>query len=370
MVNVFAVADVIVKHIKHHCPQDIAIVGYYGSYLQGRATERSDLDFFFIPATPRGRKMEVQFIIDGISFDFYPIGWERAERMAALDEWNTTIIADCELLYIRSEEDRARFLKLRENIHAMKESPNAIKLINKAELVLCECFLNLDKFRLAGDSLDLPYCRVLAQEVAGNIFKSLGFLNQIFYTRSWGYYREQVSNLPLKPDKLDKHLDTIMFSHSTNEIMSACEQLIIETLHLILERKNNQKDMRSYKNCMKGYYEEERGMLNKLLTACENGHYETAYFVAIAVQDNLAKILYVAEKGHWPATFDLGKYREIYQQFGYPDLISLLDPTDLQSLKTAVLQLIEMLESHLESEEVPLNIFNSVEEFETFYNRV
>lgn len=92
MVDVFAVADIIVKNIQAHYPQDVAIVGYYGSYQQGRATARSDLDFFFIPAADRGRQVECQFIIDGISFDFWPIGWDRAERMAASEEWNTTIL--------------------------------------------------------------------------------------------------------------------------------------------------------------------------------------------------------------------------------------------------------------------------------------
>lgn len=116
MIDVFSVADIIVKHIKTFYPQDVAIVGYYGSYLQNRATERSDLDFFFIPATDKGRKVECQFIIDGISFDFYPIGWDRAEKMAKLDHWNTTIIADCELLYVRSEDDLKRFMELREMV--------------------------------------------------------------------------------------------------------------------------------------------------------------------------------------------------------------------------------------------------------------
>lgn len=145
MVDVFAVADIIVKHIKTHYPRDVAIVGYYGSYLQGRATDRSDLDFFFIPATTRGRQVECQFIIDGISFDFWPIGWDRAERMATSEEWSTTIIA----------------------------------------------------------------------------FRSLGFLNQIYYKRSWGHYREQVRNLPIKPDQLDQYLDIIMFSPIPDEIISA-----------------------------------------------------------------------------------------------------------------------------------------------------
>lgn len=157
MVDVFAVADIIVKHIKTHYPRDVAIVGYYGSYLQGRATERSDLDFFFIPATDRGRKVECQFLIDGISFDFWPIGWDRAERMATSEDWMTTIIADCELLYVRSEDDLARFMELRETISNMGSDSIAPAFISKAESVVKNCLISIAKMRFAVPPNELTY---------------------------------------------------------------------------------------------------------------------------------------------------------------------------------------------------------------------
>ncbi|CAG7646844.1 hypothetical protein PAESOLCIP111_05254 [Paenibacillus solanacearum] len=367
MVDVFAVADIIVNHIKTSYPQDVAIVGYYGSYLQGRATERSDLDFFFIPATARGREVECQFIIDGISFDFWPIGWERAERMATFEDWSTTIIADCELLYVRSEDDLARFTELRATISSMGSGSKTPAMISKAETVLTECFISLAKMRLADNPKELSYCRIKAREIAGNIVKSLGLLNQIYYKRSWGHYREQVRELPIKPDQLDQYLDTMMFSLNPDEIILACEKLTADTARLISERQDNQEETRSFEKRMKGYYEEARGMLNKLLTACEKGHYETAFFVASGVQDGLARILYAAEKGRWPGKVDLGEHRAFYIRHGYPDLVALLDPTDFEPLRLAVLHLIEKLEHHLRTEGVVLNLFDSVAEFESFY---
>ncbi|XEC94556.1 hypothetical protein AB6A23_25140 [Paenibacillus tarimensis] len=366
MVDVFAVADIMVKHIKNHYPQDVALVGYYGSYLQGRATERSDLDFFFIPATPRGKQVELQFIIEGISFDFWPIGWDRAERMAASEEWSTTIIAECELLYVRADDDLARFMKLRETISNLGSASNAPAMFNKAEAVLNDCFISLAKSRLFRAPNKLTYCRIQAQEIAVNIFKALAFLNQTYYTRMWGHYREQVRNLPIKPDQLDRYLDTMMFSNCTDEIMSACEKLTTDTLALISERKNSLGWNRSYKDRMKGYYEEEKGMLNKLLTACEKGHYETAFFVAVSVQDGLARMLYAAEKGYWPGISDSEAYREFYYRFEFPDLISLLNPKDFEPLRLAVLELTAKLENHLRSQGVSLNQFESVDEFEAF----
>jgi len=325
------------------------------------------LDFFFIPATPRGRSVELQFIIDGISFDFYPIGWERAERMAAFEDWNTTIIADCELIYVRSDEDRKRFLSLRETINAMKDQPNPIAFTHKAEQVLRECSVTLEKFRIAGEALDLSYCRTLAQEVAGHIFRCLGYLNQTYFTRSWGHYRKQARELPIRPEQLDACLDTIMLSNSIDDIQAACEQLTYETLSLITQQRNSQPSIISYEGRMKGFYEEERGMLNKLLTACEQGHYETAFFVAIGVQDDISRILYAAEKGHWPGELDVGEYRQFYSEFGFPELIELLNPTDFEPLRLAVIELIDKFEEHIVSRGVKLNKFDSIEQFELFY---
>lgn len=162
-----------------------------------------------------------------------------------------------------------------------------------------------------------------------------------------------------------------MFSHSPDEMISACEKLTADTLCLISDRQKSQKEIRSYKGRMQGYYEEEKGMVNKLLTACEKGHYETAFFVAIGIQDGLARILYAAEKGRWPGILDLGEHREYYFRYGYPNLVALLNPTDFEPLRLAVLQLIEKLENHLKAEGVSLNRFDSVAEFESFYiNRV
>ena len=367
MVDVFAVADIIVRHIKQRYSQDVAIVGYYGSYLQGRATERSDLDFFFIPAPPRGREVEMQFVIDGISFDFWPIAWERAERMAAFEEWNTTIIADCELLYVRADEDRERFLNLRETIGSMGDSAATARLTHKAEEAMKECLIGLGRLRLVKDLDDLSYCRMLAQDMAVSIFKALALLNQTYFTRGWGHYREQIRTFRHKPEQLDQHLDTIMFSRSTHEIRHACEQLTLSTLHLIAARKASLESIRSYSERMKGYYEEERGMLNKLLTACETGHYETACFVAGGVQDGLARMLYAAEHGRWPGVSDWMECREIYGRFKYPDLVTLLDPTDYEPLRLAVEDLIVKLEEHLRAEGVVINQFDTVADFEVFY---
>lgn len=186
MLDVFDVAEMLVNHIKVHYPDDISIIAFYGSYAQGTATERSDLDFFFIPATSTGYDASIQFVINDISFDFWPISWERAERMAAFEEQATTIIADSRLLYVRTDEDSARFMALREKIKEMRNTKHGLDLLNKAELQLRDVYVHLYKMKSTDAVKNMLFFRTEAYGVLTKVLQALALLNQTYFTKGWG----------------------------------------------------------------------------------------------------------------------------------------------------------------------------------------
>lgn len=88
---------------------------------------------------------------------------------------------------------------------------------------------------------------------------------------------------------------------------------------------------------MRGFYEEVKGIFDKILTACENNDYTTAYFFSIGVQGEVSQFLYYAEKGYWPVSLDTSlDYRNVYKQLGFPDLTSILDAQNLLLLFEAI----------------------------------
>jgi hypothetical protein len=363
--NVMDVADTLVDHIKSKCPNDIAIIAYYGSYAQGTATKRSDLDFFFIPATSDGYSASLQFVINGISFDFYPIGWERAERMATFQEPNTTVIADCKLLYVRSDEDLARFNQLRATIAEMPE--HGLKCMERAESQLRDAYVHLYKMNRPDNSENINYCRNEAQGLLTTVLSSLALLNRAYFTKGWGKNTQQIMNFPLKPNNLKHLMETIIHSSSCTNIRNACEQLTQDTVKLLLEQKDTYRDGPSYPDRMKGFYEEVKGVLDKLKTACEMNDYNSAFIWSIGVQDEIARFIYYAEKGHWPVSLDLTlDYQEYYSRRGLPNLVALLDPDHLSRMYEAVERLDSLLESDLQTRGVRINRFGTVEEFEAF----
>jgi hypothetical protein len=367
VVDVFEIAETLISHIKAIFPNDIAIAAYYGSYAQGTATKRSDLDFFFIPATPEGYRASIQFVVGDISFDFWPISWERAEKMASFEEPQTTIIADCRLLYVRSDDDRTRFMRLRDTISNMRSPEHRQMLTEKAELQLRDAYVHLYKMSCTDDLENLSYFRVEAHGVITKVLQSLALINRTYFTRGWGKNMEQLLRFPLKPARLEPLLDSIMNAQRAADIRSACEQLTADTLELVLEQKKTYSGVSSYPDRMKGFYEEAKGVLDKILTACEKNDYHTAFFWAISIQDEIARFIFFAESGHWPCNLDPSlSYQELYTRLGLPDLVVLLDPHNLAPLQATVERLDTLLESHLRTQGVEINRFETIKQFEVF----
>ncbi|RAP76856.1 hypothetical protein DL346_11255 [Paenibacillus montanisoli] len=359
------VADALIDYMKTKYPDEIAVAAYYGSYAQGSATARSDLDFFFIPATSEGYRASLQFIVNDISFDFWPISWERAERMAAFEEQQTAIISDCKLLYVRSDEDYERFMKLRERVSDIRNPKHGKHFTERAETLISDAAVHVYEMSKPDRMDDLACIRLEAHGVMTTILQSLALLNQTYYTKGWGKNEEQISALPLKPKRLELLTRTIMVEQSAAAIRQACMELMSETIAIVLKQKASYAEAPSYPDRMKGFYEEVKGVLDKVKTACEMNDYPSAYYWAIGVQDEIARFLFFAEKGLWPSRLNRQE-QELYLSHGFPNLTALLDARDLEPLFAAVEELDRKLEGHLLQREVTINRFATLEQFQAF----
>ncbi len=94
--------------------EDISLVLIYGSYVNGTANSRSDVDCCFIPKTERGYEMATGFILEGVGYDIFPMSWERVERIACLRENLTPLVGDAEIIFCGSAEDMARLQGMQE----------------------------------------------------------------------------------------------------------------------------------------------------------------------------------------------------------------------------------------------------------------
>ena len=370
MIDVFKVADILVENVKAKYAEDIAIVVYYGSYAQGKAHSKSDLDFFFIPATEKGWGACVQFVLDGVGYDFWPIGWERAERIANFDEGIVSVVADSRVLYARSSEDLARFEALREKIAAMRKPENRQSMLHKASERFKEAYMYLYNLQVVARDNDLSAMRMEVYKLVTTVLHSLALLNQTYFKRGWGQNMEEVLALQLQPEGLGELLNMLTTEESAVKLLDGCSALVEKTRKLLIEEEKALATPQSFADAMPGFYEEAKGTLNKVVAACEREDYDTAFFAALAIQNEIAPILALTEDGVWHNGFyTLNEYRKAYDSYQMPDLARLLQTRNLDALKEKVCELDAKLVEALRKNSVSLKIFATLEEFASHVQR-
>ncbi|WP_026906813.1 nucleotidyltransferase domain-containing protein [Paucisalibacillus globulus] len=365
MEEVFKIAEILVENLKTKYKDDIALIAYYGSYAQGKATKLSDLDMFFIPSTDRGFQASFQFVLGGIGYDLFPISWERAERIASFEEPIVSIIADSKILYVKTDEDQKRFNQIRDEISKIERPESRKGMIDKAFLKVKDCYLHLYKMNIEKSSDNLSAIRYESYEILTNIFESLAMVNQVYLKRWWGGSLEQINELKIKPANLEKLVNTIIVSKAYNEIQRASEELLNNMRLLVITEQEKIAQIPKFTSLFKGFYEEEKSIFNKVVSACDRGDYKGAFFATIQLQNEIMRFLAFAEKGVWYnqlITFDI--LNEVYQRLAFYDLISIYNPNDLNSLKDAVIELDISVKNFLESRGVNLEIFNNFEDFQ------
>lgn len=78
---------------------------------------------FFVPRTPEAEGIAKAFIIEDVGYDYYPVSWERLEKIAALQESFTRGLAEGEVLWADTPEDEKRFYALRETLFRNLANP-------------------------------------------------------------------------------------------------------------------------------------------------------------------------------------------------------------------------------------------------------
>ncbi|MHB8071223.1 MAG: nucleotidyltransferase domain-containing protein [Candidatus Cryosericum sp.] len=370
MPDLAAVAELLVDRVRTFYPQDVAIIACYGSYVQGRATATSDLDIFFIPRTPRGLEAALQFLLEGVGFDFWPVSWERAERMAGFDDALSTLIMDSRVLYACTPEDRQRFEALRSRAASMEDPAQRAAMLQKASRRLLNCRGDCAAFSLPAVRANLTATRLVAGKVMTGVLESLALLNQTHYTRGPGQSMDEVHQLTLKPDGFEEALHGIVTASDTEVIAGLCSQLVSATRALIITNEAAAAPAQVWHDALGGFVEELTGMINKLVHACDTTDLNTAFFAALSLQYETAVALAAAQGGTSTGTLTTwDDYAGAYVHAGLPDLVGLVGSATLSDLRQATLAFQKQLMGVLNEHQVPVRVFATLEDLRSFVSQ-
>ncbi|MDR1540304.1 MAG: hypothetical protein LBU32_20355 [Clostridiales bacterium] len=186
---------------------------------------------FYIPATNKANGLARTFIVDGIGYDLFPMSWERIERMADVKEYNTTCLADAKILWVRSVQDRQRFVSLQARLQANLQNPQymlerAKKWFDTVKEIYQD---NLFEERLCKVRENAGYiCDLLAITVA--------FVNQRYFTHGQTNQLQEISGMEKAPDNFMMLYREIITESSPDTQKRLCHDIIKSTKKFLDEQ--------------------------------------------------------------------------------------------------------------------------------------
>lgn len=126
----------------------LSLVLIYGSYVNGTANSKSDVDCYYIPKSECGYDLAVDFMIEGVGYDIYPISWERVEKIADLLENMSPPVGDVNIIYSNSADDVERFKTMQARLKRNLLNDNYVKEIaaRRCEEAGCPVYELLSNF--------------------------------------------------------------------------------------------------------------------------------------------------------------------------------------------------------------------------------
>ncbi|MHB8927227.1 MAG: hypothetical protein ACYC9Q_06100 [Bacillota bacterium] len=368
MPDVFRVLELLVSKVTERYADEVDLVAYYGSYAQGTATTRSDLDFFYVPAEGRNPPVGRTVLIGGLLFDFWPIRWDTLDGFATgrIRGWSMApaLVYHAKVVYKRSEEAESRLQALQQKIADLQRPEAKTQMVRRALDAFPAVLGHLGNLRLAAAGGQLADVRHAGFQVLLSAWECLALANRAFFDRGFRSIVEQTSRLQAKPEGFEGLVETIGTSSDPREIVAAAEGLALGTREVLRRFQESLPAERSVSEQFDGAYPEIRDGLRKVISACEQGRRFDAGIAAWRQQAELGEMLAGLQRqiGSHPA-FNL--YREFsaaYEELGLPNLIGLASG-DLVKLAEETELLDQRVQRWLREQSVSLQVYENIEEF-------
>lgn len=271
------ILDTILSVIREQYKDDIALMIVYGSAVNGTADERSDLDIFYIPKTEKGHGLAKTFILDGIGYDIWCGSWDRLHALMAWEDMRVSILADSELVYAASAEDREKYETMRDNARRRAELPDtahdylpALEFLNRAKTCYGEFCLG-NRAALSGVLMELV--------------DAVCYVNRKYLKYGAKKILEEISQYPALPDHFTAYYTRVI--REPENAAELCKDMILSTETFVASHYSRFTGKDGLAAHCTGLYEEISSHWNKIRRSCESGDPEGAFMAAGSLQYNL-----------------------------------------------------------------------------------
>lgn len=336
--------ELLIEKIKRDYPNDIAFVVVMGSRIYHDTHAKSDVDLFYVAKTKRGENLAQVFILDEIGFDIWCVPWERLERMAEYEESKTSIVAEGQLLYVGSEEDREKFERLRAKALDTSDRWGFVCKARKQFQAVYEPY-----FRLM-QTEDLHEARMNAFGVLYPLTWSIALLNRDMVRRGRAKLKGELLKMPLLPKNFSDLYDVVFQTKDIKELRAAYTELISNMDRLISVQEEQLRPHTPFREKLAELYEEMINFYHKIDHYCETGEYTGALFAAVELTQEFDEAFLGTEVSS----------KEL------PDIVEIFDQQNIEPFLQAVKTHHQILLEILREKKVFIREFQDLGEVECF----
>ncbi|MCL2046937.1 MAG: nucleotidyltransferase domain-containing protein [Oscillospiraceae bacterium] len=266
--------DTLLETIKAKYADEISIMIIYGSCVNGTFHEKSDLDMIYIPKTDKGWKLARTFILDGIGYDVWGADWKRLEQFANFDDMKVSILADSQLVFYATDDDKQRYESLKNKALSIANGPLSKDLLEKARR-------HLNTATQYYGELCLEFNLTAAGGILMELYDTICLLNHTYLRFGMKRIIEELSMLNKLPEDFISTLEDVVRKPETKanyvKLLKSTERLLSD-----LERELSPP---AYN--ISGLYEEISSTWNKIRISCAEGDAVKAFMEATSLQHTL-----------------------------------------------------------------------------------
>lgn len=338
--------QIFVEKIEKDYKDDISIVVMMGSRIYRDTHAKSDVDFYYIPKTDRGNNLAFVGILEGIGYDYWPISWERMEKIANWDERIVSILTDGYVVYCPTRDDLVRFLTLRKHALSPKLSSSLKEKAQKKFKDVYPLFFDLCQKESLSDF------RIQSIKIIYHITEVIAMYNQKPIKRGRKFLKNEILKMPIQPKGFSDLYDAVFISKDMKYIKKALHELILRVEDMFNSTHESQQITPFVEQAF-GFYEEIINHYNKIERACEIGDPYTALFAACEIEFEF----------EW-----LFKHTDVKKEL--PDLVGYYHQDELKQFAIHAKEHQQALYELLISHGVKIREFSNIEELELFIQKL
>lgn len=328
--------DAIIEKAKRDCPESLALIGIYGSFMTGDIYEKSDLDLLILINDDNGWQLSSTFIQDDlqVGHDLYCTTWEGLTCDAKYTHPHISKLMDAKIVYCTDEKYQLKLENLRKEVSDCLQAPFSKEDLEKAEVFLKEAE---HFYTNAMISEAIAEVRLQAAEVIECIENAIAMLNKKYFRLGVKRVYEELKKMEKRPENLCERIEAVISQRNVDGIKQQLTLLMREAIAVFKENREQFITAKKIPSAdeLRGSYEEMfSNWRNKMYHSATEGDKHLAFMsmgslnnILNEIGENIEIGNYDVFDGFYPENLEqtaknfdavLEKYRKEYEKIGLP----------------------------------------------------